>query len=477
MRLKDLENKSIVILGLGKEGVDNFLFLRENLPDKTLELSDQLEFSQLSPKLQKLIKASKNVKLHLGKNYLKALLRCDIILKTPGIPLKTIKPFLTKKQRITSQTEIFLENCPGLIIGITGTKGKGTTVSLVYKILKAGRLKVRLIGNIGKPVLSFLKSAKGDSVFVYELSSHQLRNLKKSPQIAVFLNLYEAHLDYYKNLQEYKRSKESITLFQREGDYFIFNKDQKLLRELAQKTKAGKISFGLKSKNLDCFLKNNWIVFGKEKIIKKEQIPLIGEFNLYNVMPAIIIGKLFGISNKTIKSVIKELKPLPHRLEYVGKFKGIDFYNDSLATVPEATIAAIDTFKDKLQTIILGGYEAKQKFEELAERVLASRIESLIFFPPTGKRIWKDIVKAAGRQKPKKLNPYFVENMKDAVWIAFDQTKENRVCLLSCACPSFGVFKDYKQRGNLFKKFVKLYGNVRNCKAISYVAGALKFMK
>jgi UDP-N-acetylmuramoylalanine--D-glutamate ligase len=458
MRLKHLENKSVVILGLGKEGMDNLKFLRQKFPDKTIGLADQLELEKFSKEKRKIIKSDKKTKLHLGKSYLKDLSRYDVIIKAPGVPLKKIGPFLTKRQRLISQTEIFFDNCPGIIIGITGTKGKGTTVSLIYKILKQEGLKVRLVGNIGRPVLSFLKSAKEDSIFVYELSSHQLQNLKKSLSIAVFLNLYKAHLDHFKNFQEYKKSKENIALFQKEGDYFIFNKDQKLLRELAQKTKAGKISFGLKLKKLDCSLKNNWIVFKKEKIIKKDQIPLLGEFNLYNVMAAVIIGKLFGVSNKTIRIAIKEFKQLPHRLEYVGRFRKIEFYNDSLATIPEATIAAVDTFKGKLQTIILGGHEAGQNFEELAKKILASNIKNLIFFPPTGKKIWRAILKEKRNKNLKNLKPYFVESMKDAVLIAFNETKGGKVCLLSCASPSFGLFKNYKQRGNLFKKFVRLYG-------------------
>ena len=356
MKLKDLKNKSIVILGVQKEGMNNFEFLREIFPNKVLGLADQIplvEKLKLSQRAKEIIKKDKKIKLHLGKNYLKALSKYDVIIKAPGVPLKKIKFFLGERQKVTSQTEIFFDNCPGIIIGITGTKGKGTTVSLIYKILKQNGLKVRLAGNIGKPVLSFLKSCRADNIFIYELSSHQLQNLKKSPSIAVFLNLYEAHLDHFKNFREYKKSKENIALFQKKGDYFIFNKDQKTLRELAQKTKAGKISFGLQSKNLDCFFKNDWIFFKKEKVIKKDQILLPGKFNLYNVMAAITIAKLFVVPNKVIKKTIKNFKPLAHRLEYVGKFGGIEFYNDSLATIPEATIAAINTLERKLQTIYL----------------------------------------------------------------------------------------------------------------------------
>ena len=151
------------------------------------------------------------------------------------------------------------------------------------------------------------------------------------------------------------------------------------------------------------------------------------------------------------------LKPLAHRLEYVGKFGGIEFYNDSLPTIPEATIAAINTLERKLQTIILGGHETEQKFEGLARIILKSKIKNIIFFPPTGKRIWQTILKE-NKDSKELIKPYFVNNMKEAVLVAFKQTIKGGICVLSCACPSFGVFENYKQRGNLFKKYVKLYG-------------------
>jgi len=458
MKLDDLKNKEILILGLGKEGMDSFEFLRKVFPDKILGLADQLELKKFPKKTRKKIEKDKKIKLYLGKNYLKALFKYDVICRAPGVPWKKISPYLRKRQKVTSQTEIFFNNCPGTIIGITGTKGKGTTVSLLYKILKQGGLKVFLVGNIGKPVLSFLKSAKKDSLFVYELSSHQLQNLKKSPHVAVFLNLFPAHLDHFKNFREYKKAKENITLFQKEKDWFVYNKDEDFLKRLAKKSKAQKISFGLNSQALDCYLKNGRIFYRGEEILRTRQVPLLGKFNLYNVMAAIVGAKLFKVPTKTIKKGILSFRPLAHRLEFVGRFKGIEFYNDSLATVPEATICAIDTFKEKLQTIILGGHEAKQNFKELAKKILETKIENLIFFPPTGKRIWKDILKRKKNTKTKNLKPYFVENMRDAVLIAFSQTKRGKVCLLSCACPSFGVFKNYKERGGLFKKFVKLYG-------------------
>lgn len=446
MKLGELKDKEILILGFGREGIDSFKFLRKLFPKKILGIGDKKELKELDKPLQILFRktlADKKIRLHLGENYLKALKDYDIIIKSPGISPKVIAPFITKRQRITSQTEIFFENCPGKIIGITGTKGKGTTSSLIYRILKEGGFKVHLIGNIGKPVLSTLFKVKANDIFVYELSSHQLYNLKKSPQIAVFLNLFAAHLDYYKNFREYVNAKANITRYQTNRNYLIFNSQDKFVKKIAKSSRAKKIPIPT---NLE--------------FIKNIRIPLIGKFNLKNVMAAVVVGKLFNIPKKKIREAIKSFKPLPYRLEFVGKYKGIEFYNDSLATVPQAVEAALEALENnKVKTLILGGYDQGSiDFASLAKKILESKIRTLIFLSPgTAEIIWQKILslKTKKRSSPE---AFFVSSMKEAVKIAYQKTKRGETCLLSPASPSFNLFRDYKERGNLFKKYVKKYG-------------------
>lgn len=443
MELKDLKNKRILILGFGREGVDSFKFLRKLFPKKILGVADRNKkiknpykaepsgFRQKS-KIKNLIRNDKKIKWHLGENYLQAIKNYDMVIKSPGIPIYF--PEIKKayqKGKITSQTEIFFDNCLGKIVGVTGTKGKSTTASLIYQILKTAGLKTHLVGNIGKPVLNLLFSATPNDIYVYELSSHQLFNLKKSPHIAVLLNIYPEHLDYYKNFNEYALAKANITKYQTKDDYLIFNTQDKLIKKFAKKSKA-----------------------------KKN--PIKGKFYDLNIAAAKVAGKIFGIPEKTIEKAIEKFKPLPHRLEYVGEFRGIKFYNDALSTIPETTILALDYLGNKVQTIFLGGFDRGISFKKLAKRILKSKIKNLILFPTTGEKIWRAIISL---KKENQFKAFLVQRassgaqyMKDAVKLAYQYTKKGKICLLSCASPSFSIFRDYKEKGNLFKRYVKMYG-------------------
>ena len=420
MELNKLKDKKILILGFGKEGKDTLFFLKKLFPGKKIDIADQ----------------------KFDKNYLKKLKSYELIIKSPGIPFKILPKRSLKK--ISTQTEIFFDNCPGKIVGITGTKGKSTTASMIYKILKEGGIKAHLVGNIGKPALSYLGKAKPQHVYVYELSSHQLYNLKKSPHIAVLLNIYPEHLDYYRSFTEYAKAKANITLHQTKEDFFVFNKKDKLIRQFARKTKAKKI-------------------------------PIEGKYYSLNKAAAKAVGKIFKIQDRIISKALKNFKYLAHRLEPVGTFKGITFYNDALATIPEATIAAIETLGRRVETIILGGFERNITFRNLAEKVLESKIKTVILFPTTGEKIWKEILRQAkGRGVPRHFfvdkamrtksssspSPYnnAAQYMKEAVKLSYQHTNKGKICLLSTASSSFSIFKDYKEKGNLYKKYVKRFG-------------------
>ncbi len=439
MKLNILKNKSILILGLGREGIDTFNFLRKIFPKKVLGLAGQ-------SRNKNLIRKNKKIKFHLGKNYLKAIKNYDIIIKSPGvlIHLREIENAF-KKGKIISQTEIFFDNCPGTIIGITGTKGKSTTSSLIYQILKQAGKKVRLVGNIGKPALSSLLKATKNDIFVYELSSHQLYNLKKSPHISVLLNIFPEHLDYYKNFKEYVKAKQNICLWQTKNDYLIYNSQDKIVKKIVKTSKAKKIPFDLRTSHSQ-ILKN----------LRMINPSLIGEHNFQNILAAVAVANICRVPKEKIIKAIKNFESLLHRLEFVGTRESVRFYNDSLSTIPETAIAAINVLGKDVQTIILGGYDRGLDFTKLAGKILESKIETLILLPSTGEKIWRAVLKEGRKKKFKKLpKHFFTSNMKTAVKLAFQRAQKGKICLLSPASASFGFFKDYKDRGDLFKKYVK----------------------
>jgi|BioPla2DNA2_1021312.scaffolds.fasta_scaffold70419_2 UDP-N-acetylmuramoylalanine-D-glutamate ligase len=406
MKLKELENKKIIIVGFGREGKNTYKTLKKLFPKKPIALADKEKIK------------SNEKEIYSGEKYLDNLKDYDIIIKTPGIPYKTIKE-KAGNAKITSQTQLFLENCPGKVIGITGTKGKSTTSALIYKILKASFKNVKLVGNMGKPCLSYLLAARPKDIFVFEMSSHQLDHITKSPHIAVFVNIYPEHLDYYKTYFKYFNAKKNITRFQYKNDFFVFNPTFEEIKNI--KTKAHKIPIR------ETFSKKN---------IHKD-----------NIGASIAVAKTFGLTEKEIKKRINEFETLDSRIEFVGNFNGINFYNDSLATIQEATIFALSQVEN-IETLILGGLDRGVKFNKLTKEIKKKKIKNIILFPNTDKKIYKDL-------KNENINFFFTDNMKRAVLIAKQNTKKGNSCLLSPAAPSYNLFKNYKDRANQFKKYVK----------------------
>lgn len=432
MLISDLADKTILIVGFGREGQDSFLFLRKHFPEKSLGIADKKEFEQLPKETQQLLNKDRKLVLYFGEDYLKQARTYDVVIKAPGIPLRVLNSALKKKQILTTQTNIFFANCPGTIVGVTGTKGKSTTASLLYEILKAGGKKVHLVGNIEQPALQFLRHAGKEDIFVYELSSAQLENARQSPHIAVFLNFYPEHLDYHGTLKAYREAKANITKFQTPEDIFIFNQEDEAIAKIAAATKAK--AWGFKPK--------------RQK----------GASFIASVEPAFLVAKAFDIPKEIGEKAIKKFTPLPHRLQLVGTHKGIRFYNDSLATIPEAAIAALDRLSPDVRTLIAGGFDRGILMEKLARRIFESKIQTLVLFPTTGDSLAKEIERIAKAENIQRTpQMFFVNSMATAVQLAYDHTPKDSICLLSPAASSFNLFRDYKERGEEFTKFVKLH--------------------
>ena len=438
MKLEEIEKKKkILILGFGKEGKDAFLFLKKRFPEKEIAIADQKENLKIE-------KEWKNTKFFLGKDYLKHVNKFDLIVKSPGISPKILEiKKLYQKKKITTPAKIFFENCKGKIIGITGSKGKGQTALLIYKILKSANLKPKLVGNIGKPYLSYLNSKTENKIFVFEISSHQLFKIGRSPHIAVLTKISPAHLDFFESFGQYIKSKEEILKWQKENDFLVYNARDKIILEMVKKSKAKKIPVKNPQKEIEKYHFKN--------------IPETLKFYSLNFALALKVAEIFGVKKNRIEEAIKNFKGLPHRLEFVGKYKGIYFYNDSASTLPSATEFAIDNLKNKISTLILGGSENYVDISFLVKKILKEKIKNLILFPDTGKRIYEEILK---RKKGKNFpDCFFAFSMKEAVKIAFEKTEKGKICLLSPAFPSFSLFSSYQERGNLFKRWVKKLGN------------------
>ena len=464
IKLKDFSKYKILIVGLAREGESTFRFLRSLFPDLEIGLADQKKLKDLSPSFINIIKGDRRVHLYLGDEFLLSPEKYEIIIHSPGVPLSLplFQKARLKDLEITSQAKIFFENTQARIIGVTGTKGKSTTSSLIYHVLKSNHLPVKLVGNIGKPVLSLFSGSfslgeKG-SFYVFELSSHQLADLSASPAIAIFLNLYPDHLDFFSSLENYQQSKLNIARYQKAGDALIYNADDPWLAKNLRKMKAKKFSFSLQDKQrVTCFLSDQWIYYRDkgitERLMALEDIPLIGEFNIDNTMPAIIVGKILGLSSQQIQEAIKTFQALDHHLRRVGTFQGIDFYDDSNATIPEATVQALNALSPRIGTLILGGSEKGLSFDSLAQAILEKKIPILILFPYTGEKIWEAILKhRRGNFLPKHFP---AKDMETAIKLSYRWTQPGKICLLSPASASFSIFRNYKERGELFQKWVK----------------------
>ena len=447
MTLEDLEQQSILILGFGTEGQATYEFLRKRWPTKPLSIADQRKIEEFPDEVARRLQDDSALMLNLGPRYLDSAdgYNCTVIVKTPGIPASTEAILRACKNgcKLTSHSQIFLSNYPReKVIGVTGTKGKSTTTALIHHILHCGGIPAELVGNIGQPPLARIDDASKDTYFVHEFSSHQLAEIETSPHIAVLLNIVPEHLDYYESFEEYVAAKENITKFQTPDDFLIFAADYPIPTAIANRSKAA----------LKPFSANNRI----DDVVPLSEIPLPGQFNIQNVMAAIAAAQLCGVQPPAIREAVRTFEALPHRLEPVGTYKGITFYDDSIATVPDATLAALEALGSHVQTLLLGGHERNLDFTKLGEQ-LPPNVKTLILFPPTGVRIWKAIeMHSKNSALPE---TFFVRDMEQAVKIAYQQTDQGRICLLSPASPSFGIFRDYRERGDLFKAFVRKFSS------------------
>ena len=446
-----LSNHKVLILGFGKEGRSTFRFLSKHFPGLPVAIADQ--DPELAEKADDLLNYG-DIKLYIGQDYLASLNEYDFIIKSPGVSIPS-GSMPGPGTVLTSQTRLMLEAYHRQITGITGTKGKSTTSSLVHHLLKTSGIDSILVGNIGLPPFDYLDQAGSETQIVFEMSSHQLEDSILAPHISVLLNLFPEHLDRYASLEDYYSAKIRILSGQLEDDTFIYNEDIPGISDRIRKIKTRRnfLSFSSGYKVQEgCYLSGNRIMLirnGKEEefIEITGDFPLKGQHNLMNMMAAILAARQAGASGEAIKTGLRTFAGLEHRLEYAGCFRGIHFYNDSIATIPEATIAAVRTLPET-DTLILGGFDRMLDYTAMIDFLAHSAVRNFIFLGKAGMRMYEGF----NAFKMKDKNLVIAGSLQDAFEIIPQVTEKGKICLLSPAAASYDSFRNFEERGSLFKK-------------------------
>lgn len=450
--LDSIRGKRVAVIGIGVSNTPLIkTLLAAGISVTACDKAPRENFGPLADELEGL-----GAELRLGKTYLDNLDQ-DIIFRSPGIR-PDIPPFLAAMEKgsiLTSEMEVFFQVCPCKIIAVTGSDGKTTTTTLISEMLKNAGYTVHLGGNIGKPLLSEAGDMKETDVAVLELSSFQLMTLSASPDIAVFTNLSPNHLDIHKSMEEYALSKENIFSHQSREGIAIFNRDNGLTNEMAGRA-PGKVLQFSRRETLDngVYVENDRIVVAQDgqrrELFDPERILIPGLHNVENYLAAIAAVQGM-VSDEVILHTAETFPGVEHRIELVRTLHGIRFYNDSIASSPTRTIAGLRSFKQKV-ILIAGGYDKKIPFDILGKEV-QDRVKTLVLTGHTADKIYQAVVDCEGYQEGK---PAIIRenDFKAAVHAAYGAAEEGDIVILSPACASFDHFKNFAQRGQIFKAIV-----------------------
>lgn len=420
-----LQNKRILIAGYGREGKSSHALMQKLFPGKPFDI------------------AQNNEEIHslLAQN------SYDLILKSPGIPTFVFEGHCDL-DIISSQTDLFLQVYGKQTIGVSGTKGKSTTTSLIYHSLQwavnAGKevrispkapacKKVILAGNIGIPLFDILDQIDDSSIIVAEFSCHQLENIHRGPHIGILLNLFQEHLDHYHDYMGYKLAKMQMALRQLPDDHFFFSKDNEELESLvAQQLIVSQVHSYALSEIAE---------------VASLQTTLQGDHNRSNILVVWRTMQILGMDKASFAEALASFAGLPHRLELVGEFAGITFYNDSISTIPAACEAAVKALGN-VDTLILGGFDRGIDYAPLAAFLDTTSIRNLVFVGKAGSRIHTLLL------HPEKYNVLLEDNYEKIVPWCFEHTSKGSICLLSPAAASYDAFKNFEHRGETFKRLV-----------------------
>jgi UDP-N-acetylmuramoylalanine--D-glutamate ligase len=446
----ELNNKRVLVVGLGKSGVASALFLKAH--GARVTVSDTKSGDDLRNEIPALL--DHGITVETGGHGERTFREQDLIVVSPGVPVDN--PLLQQARSlggaVIGEIELAARFLPGTIVAITGSNGKTTTTTLTGEILSAGGLPTLVGGNIGTPAISLAERAKPDTVTVLEISSFQLETIQTfRPKVAVVLNITPDHLDRHKTFKTYTDAKARIFENQQPDDFAVLNEDDATCIGLAARTRA-KVFWFSRQKEVK---QGAWVCDGnilfhdgtkQQEIMQVSEIPLKGTHNLENVLASVCVGVPMGCAPEKIRQAVRDFKAVEHRLEFVATIRGVDYYNDSKATNVDATIKAIESFPANIH-LILGGKDKGSDYSVLND-LLRQRVKRVYTIGAAAEKIESQIAKDGG------LEVVRAETLENALRKANAVAEAGDVVLLAPACASFDQFKNYEERGRVFKEIV-----------------------
>ena len=445
----ELNNKRVLVVGLGKSGVASALFLRSRGAQVTV--SDSKPQEQLSEEIPILL--DHGIIIETGGHGERTFHGQDLIVVSPGVPADS-PPLVQARalgEPVIGEIELAAQFLPKSIVAITGSNGKTTTTTLTGEIITAGGYPTRVGGNIGTPAISLVDAARPDSVIVLEVSSFQLETIQTfRPKVAVVLNVTPDHLDRHRTFETYVDAKARIFENQHADDFAVLNADDPVCVELSDRTRAQVFWFSRKKEvQQGASLRDGRILFrdssGQQEIMVASEIPLKGAHNLENTLAAICAGALMKCAPERIRAAVRNFKAVEHRLEYVATVRGVEYYNDSKATNVDATIKALESFPANIH-LILGGKDKGSDYTVLND-LLRQRVKRVYTIGAAADKIESQVREAA--------EIVHAESLDSAVQRASASAQPGDIVLLAPACASFDQFRNYEHRGKVFKELVQ----------------------
>ncbi|MFH0728863.1 MAG: UDP-N-acetylmuramoyl-L-alanine--D-glutamate ligase [Pseudomonadota bacterium] len=445
MKFQDLRENNIVIWGAGRDGLSALGRLQQIFPEKPLTVyTDQKAPEDLMARFEK----PGNVTFASGNHFIETLSAPDLVIKSPGISLyrEEIKKAEKKGVYFISTTNLwFAEMGDKDIIAVTGTKGKSTTASILYHCLRKLGVSVELAGNIGTPLLDYLDRKDQTEIFVVELSSYQTADIRYTPKIAILVNLFPEHMDWHGSTDNYYKDK--LHLFHPDpGRHTILNYKDKMTRN---RTLGWDCVRYFEKEDL-IHSRSNSIYYGATRLGAVKNAYLQGAHNLSNICAALSGLEAAGYDPETVMALLDNFVGLSHRQEVLGVKAGVLYVDDSISTIPESAIAAINRFSGPPVTILLGGFDREQRYEELARFLCSKNIHMVITLPDNGCRI-AQLVRKEKETQGKGPNLIEADDLVSAVDAARRNTPDGGIVLLSPAAPSYGIFNNFEERGGIFR--------------------------